>query len=123
MAETPFVIHRHVRKDEVHFDLMIRRGETLATWSFPQMPGAAGITGRRSFDHRLKYLTYGGPISSNRGTTTIVERGFCELLTFEDRRVEVVFKGAQLAGRYLLQETPDGQWLIEREQIGSELEQ
>ena len=123
MDETPFVIHRHVKNDEVHFDLMIRRGEKLATWSFPEMPGAAKITGKRNSDHRLKYLTYEGPISSNRGTTTIVERASCEILAFEDRHVEVVFKGAQLAGRYLLHETPDGQWLMRHEQMGSELEQ
>lgn len=114
MDETPFVIHRHVADDEVHFDLMIRRGDKLATWSFPEMPGAEKITGERNFDHRLKYLTYEGPISGNRGTTTIVERGSCDVLIFEDHRVETIFKGPHLAGRYLLQRTSDTQWTMKR---------
>ena len=114
MDGTPFVIHRHVRDDDVHFDLMIHCGEKLATWSFPDMPGAAEMTGKRNFDHRLKYLTYEGPISNHRGTTTIVERGRCEVLAFDDRRVEAVFKGPQLAGRYVLEGTSDRQWTMKR---------
>jgi len=112
MDETSFVIHRHVKNDGVHFDLMIRRGEKLATWSFPEMPGAAEITGKRNFDHRLEYLTYEGPISNNRGETTIVDRGSCNVLTFQDTRVEVIFEGARLAGRYLLQRICGAQWVM-----------
>ena len=108
--ETPFVIHRHVKGGASHFDLMIRRGDKLATWSFPHMPGDVEIRGARLFDHRLRYLTFEGDIGRGKGTTTIVERGVCNVAQWSDDRIEVAFHGATFAGRYALVRIGEEDW-------------
>ena len=108
----PFVIHRHVKGGTPHFDLMIRRGDALATWSFPRMPGDAEVAGVRLADHRLRYLTFEGDIGQGKGATTVVERGVCNVTHWSDDRIEVVFRGATLTGRYALTGTGDAEWTL-----------
>lgn len=102
-----FVVHRHdVAPGEVHFDLMIEAGETLATVQLDRAPERASTPGRRSFDHRRRYLDYEGPISGDRGAVAIWDRGsLVDVVgTPRDGRYEAEFAGERLRGRFALVE-------------------
>lgn len=113
-----FVLLRHETSEGVHWDLMLKDGQSLATWQLGQDPTAAGqrlapdgLPARRLPDHRLDYLEYEGPVSGNRGYVARVDRGNCELLAREERIW--VFR---LAGRALF-----GHFRLFAEQAGSDI--
>ncbi|MCW8140697.1 MAG: hypothetical protein KIT58_17495, partial [Planctomycetota bacterium] len=63
-----FVVQEHtVAPGDVHYDLMIEDGAALVTFQLPAPPAGEAVRGRRSFDHRPRYLDYEGPISAGRG--------------------------------------------------------
>lgn len=67
MTAPRYVVLEH-HWDGIHYDFMIEAGAKLRTWKLARPPAhdqpqAAVAT----FDHRLLYLTYEGPISGNRG--------------------------------------------------------
>ena len=51
-----------------HWDLMLEAGDVLRTWRLAAPPGAdQPIGATATFEHRLAYLDYEGPISGGRG--------------------------------------------------------
>ena len=71
-----FVVAEHSLPDgSLHYDLMLEAGEVLVTLQLEQAPGPDEVRGTRSFDHRLRYLDYEGPISGDRGSVRIWARG------------------------------------------------
>ena len=99
-----FVVQRHtVATDDVHYDLMIEAGDVLVTIQLNQEP-SAGALGRRSFDHRPKYLEFEGEISRGRGTVAIWDRGELEDKSGDPRSgaYTALFSGERLAGLYTL---------------------
>lgn len=99
-----FVVQEHtVRPGDVHFDLMVEDGATLVTFRLDAPPGAAGappVRGRRSFDHRPRYLEHEGPIGGDRGAVRIWARGRAEDLEGGPRapRWRARVEGDRLAG-------------------------
>ena len=90
-----YVILRHEGVAEPHFDLMFETapGSELATWRSPVWPIDIETPLTRLKDHRRDYLTYEGPVSSNRGHVRRIEAGAFQLkqrsegvwvLTFKD---------------------------------------
>jgi hypothetical protein len=81
-----------------HWDLMIEHAGVLRTWRLeaPPQPGVA-VAAEPTFDHRLVYLDYEGPISGGRGTVQRWDRGIC---TWEQRddAWTIHFCGGRLAG-------------------------
>ena len=79
-----FVILRHTETGGVHYDLMLREGDALATWRLDADPAEMAVgeiaAATTLPDHRLAYLDYEGPISGDRGSVERVDRG-----TFEGR--------------------------------------
>jgi hypothetical protein len=70
-----FVVQEHTTGEgDVHYDLMIEDGQVLVTFQL-EAPPAPGVTGRRSFDHRARYLDYEGEISAGRGRVAIWDQG------------------------------------------------
>jgi hypothetical protein len=59
-----------------HWDLMLDRGETLATWALdePLVPEHE-VAAQQLADHRRDYLDYEGPVSGNRGHVTRWDAG------------------------------------------------
>jgi hypothetical protein len=52
----------------IHYDLMFEVGSALRTWRLDQPPQRGQpLNAVRSFDHRLLYLDYEGPVSGDRG--------------------------------------------------------
>ncbi len=74
-----FVIQLHQVGDGYHYDLMLETGEALVTFQLPVLPGeivdGESVEAARLPDHRREYLTYEGPVSGDRGTVRIVDRG------------------------------------------------
>lgn len=113
----PFVVLRHEQRDGIHYDVMIQQGNALATWKCAAPPEQAGpMACERIGDHRLAYLTYEGPISGDRGRVTRHDSGMCDVITWEAGRVEVVFRGSRLVGRFVFTRCAAGDqsWSLER---------
>ena len=106
-----FVIHAHSGHGPRHYDLMLERGEALATWQLAQDPVETGgrrpARARRIQDHRLAYLTYEGPVSGGRGRVDRIDAGTCKLLAVAEERWEFDLCGQRLTGRFELRRTGD----------------
>lgn len=91
---------------DLHYDLMIEAGEVLVTFQLDEAPRAEGVAGRRSFDHRRRYLDYEGPISGERGEVRIWDRGTVEDLEGDPRAASyrLRFAGRRLRGAWVLRE-------------------
>jgi hypothetical protein len=105
-----FVILHHRLADGEHWDLMLERGEVLATWRLPLEPRDATclpMTVHRIGDHRKAYLDYEGPVSRNRGYVTRVDQG--EWTPVEERSDCFAFdlNGAQLHGSFEIRREGD----------------
>ncbi len=114
----PFVILAHSGYGAAHYDLMLRRGEALATWQLAQQPAeiAPGepIPAKRLGDHRLAYLTYEGPVSGGRGEVARRDEGAYDLLAERADCWRVLFAGQHIRGTYELRRREGDEWTIER---------
>jgi hypothetical protein len=103
----------------LHWDLMLEIEGALRTWrlSAPPAPGQA-IAAEASFDHRLMYLDYEGPVSGNRGTVTAWDRGTFEGAAGGAERVVVRMDGGRLRGTLILERTGGERWLLRLSEMG-----
>jgi hypothetical protein len=70
-----YVILRHDFPG-IHFDLMLEAGPVLRTWRLDEPPAAGRpAAAEQSFDHRLLYLDYEGPVSGGRGSVARWDAG------------------------------------------------
>lgn len=95
----------------LHWDLMLECGPILRTWRL-SAPLAAGseITATATFDHRLIYLDYEGPISGGRGC---VNRHAFGTFTWQEDisdRVVIHLEGEQLRGALRLEQIAGERW-------------
>jgi hypothetical protein len=107
-----FVVLEH-DYPERHWDFMLQAGDVLRTWKLAAPPAAgAAIAASASFDHRVVYLDYEGPVSGNRGRVTSWDRG-----TYEEEpgstadRVAARLNGQRLRGTAVLERKPTGDWV------------
>jgi len=93
-----FVILEHDHP-ELHWDLMLEASEVLRTWKLAGPPSADHeVLVQSSFDHRLFYLDYEGPISGNRGNVVRWDEGEFAWLKQEAGEVAVLLTGKRLRG-------------------------
>ena len=101
-----FVIQEHRVGECRHWDLMFEDGEGLATWSLRDSPdGRDSIRAVRLDSHRRVYLTYEGPISGERGSVQIWDRGCCRAGWTAEGIVDLELEGARLTGQFRLRVT------------------
>ena len=123
----PFVILRHAREGEVHWDLALDLGQALATWQLWSDPATLAvdpeaedtvIVARRIGEHRRIYLEYEGPISGNRGSVTRVERGEWMPVDLSAELWVIALRGGWLRGNFALQMVEAGtqEWAFRRYQ-------
>ncbi len=74
-------------------------GPTLPTWALERPPDdkAAQIAIRLA-DHRLAYLDYEGPLTSDRGHVERWDRGICSVLSLTEDCWQLHFQGERLTG-------------------------
>jgi hypothetical protein len=109
-----FVILEHDHP-VLHWDLMLEVGEVLRTWRLATEPQPGQRTAAElTFDHRMFYMTYEGPVSGNRGRVTRWDRG---TYTFEPSGQEVGgsptvvrLQGERLRGIAVLERIAPEQW-------------
>ncbi len=104
-AEPRFVVQEH-HATRLHWDLRLEHDGALASWAVPNGIPATPADNRlavRTEDHPLEYLDFHGEIPKGQygaGTMTIWDSGTYELHKWEERKVEVTFRGERLRGRY-----------------------
>jgi hypothetical protein len=107
-----FVVLRHVvreaadgQAEEAHVDLMVEGAAQGALVTF-QLDAPPPARGRRSFDHRPRYLDYEGPISGGRGRVERLDAGRVEDVEGDPRagRWRARFEGARLLGLHELRD-------------------
>jgi bifunctional non-homologous end joining protein LigD len=115
-----FVVHEHHAR-HIHFDLRLEHGGVLASWAVPKgVPEEPGIRhlAVRVDDHPLEYRDFEGTIPAGEygaGEVTIWDHGTYDPLKWGEDRIEVVFHGGRLRGKYVLvtlKKAGKGQWLI-----------
>jgi hypothetical protein len=101
-----FVILEHDHP-EMHWDFMLEAGDKLRTWRLAAPPADGQLVAASvSFDHRLAYLDYEGPVSGNRGRVVQWDRGDYEDLGAAGDQVQVRLRGLKLRGTVTLR--PEG---------------
>jgi len=118
-----FVVQEH-HATRLHWDLRLEHDGTLASWAVPNGIPPDPKENRlavRTEDHPLEYLEFHGEIPQGQygaGTMTIWDRGTYELHKWEERKVEVTFRGERLRGRYGLfpigRDESKDDWMIHR---------
>jgi hypothetical protein len=109
-----FVVLEHDHP-QLHWDFMLEAEGVLRTWKLAAPPQAGPpIEATASFDHRLLYLEFEGPVRGNRGRVVAWDRG-----TYEEEagssadRVVVRFHGQRLRGTVTLERDASGAWLLQ----------
>jgi hypothetical protein len=83
-----------------HWDFMLEDGPTLRAWRLLEAPGPfEDVPAEPITRHRLAYLDYEGPVSSNRGTVRRMDDGTFDWVGETEARVEVMLAGRLLVGR------------------------
>jgi hypothetical protein len=102
----------------LHWDLMLEAGDVLRTWRLSGPPEAGVEVGAESsFDHRLAYLDYEGPVSGNRGKVKAWDRGTFAWLRQEETGAAVRLEGGRLRGILVVEKSTDGGWRARFERI------
>jgi len=111
-----FVIQKHCRNQQVHWDLMLEKENSLATWQVPEPPEdwpGQKLTCRHIFNHRLIYLTYQGPLGNNRGEVKIAASGRYQPKEITENCWKLTLNGDKISGPLSLQQQQNDLWLME----------
>ena len=118
-----FVIHKHTRQGQIHWDLMLEAGDVLETYrvTLPparlvQLSGESAIAVKID-DHPHKFLTYEGPVNQGKGQVTMADRGEYEVLEKGPALKKLCFKGAILKGIFTLTQISGDQWQLAGQQV------
>lgn len=117
-----FVLLEHDHP-QLHWDFMVERGDTLRTWRLNSIPGMnCEIDAVALPDHRLAYLDYEGPVSSDRGIVRRIDRGECTIQDEQRDSFSVELYGSHLSGRAELRKAspdrvsdscPESNWIFQ----------
>ena len=108
-----FVIQKHTKAGEVHWDLMLETGKVLQTYRLQlppeKLPQQTSVA-LKIFDHPVKFLTYQGSVNKGKGTVEIAETGTYQMLNANERRQELLLEGKFLKGKFILTHIEDDRW-------------
>ena len=114
MGKKRFVVHAHKRIGEpVHFDLMLEKGDMLQTFRLQlplQMLENSPCEATKIDDHPRRFLTYEGSVHGGAGRITMVDRGTYECIVDGEHRLELLFCGTRLNGRFVLGQVRGHTW-------------
>lgn len=107
-----FVILEH-DYPELHWDFMLEAGDTLRTWKLTAPPESGQtIKALASFNHRIIYLDYEGPISDNRGAVIRWDKGSFNWKQDSEGHVRIDIRGGILRGSVELVREQDDAWQL-----------
>ena len=110
-----FVIQQHTHSDQMHWDFMLEQNDSLATWQIPTPPDQwhqQDIECTRIFDHRMKYLTFEGELSENRGSVKIVAQGDYILGCADENLWQLELLGDTIVGKVELVKVNQNLWQL-----------
>jgi hypothetical protein len=110
-----FVIQEHTTPDGVHWDLMLEKGDALATFRLEQPPQTAlnhVVRAAKILDHSLRFLTYEGPVQKGTGQVRIVDRGTYGVLEETDDVITMDVQGEILRGGFTLTGIKGTSWQL-----------
>ncbi len=108
-----FVIHEH-HASHLHWDLRLEMEGVLKSWAVPKSPPLDKKTKRLAImveDHPLEYATFRGVIPEGHygaGEVKIWDNGKYELISKDKNKIEIIFHGKKLKGKYILLKTKYG---------------
>lgn len=108
-----FVIQKHTKGKNVHWDLMLELGGTLQTYRLEKPPEKVlrePFNAMKIFDHSLKSLTYEGPVNKGRGNVRIAESGTYEITHQERNRIKLRLNGKILKENITLTHIKGDKW-------------
>lgn len=106
-GEMTFVVQEHNAR-RLHYDLRLERGGVLVSWAVPKGPPLDYGEKRlavQTEDHPVDYASFEGTIPQGEygaGTVQIWDKGAYAPIIWSDDKIEVVFSGKKLRGRYVL---------------------
>jgi len=105
-----FVILKHDHPS-LHWDLLLEVGDVLRAWRLSALPTPGQtLTAEPSFDHRLLYLDYEGPISGSRGRVVRQDWGTYAFLIQEEDQVRISLHGERRQGVLQLRKEAANVW-------------
>ncbi len=111
--DNKFVIQKHTKCADVHWDLMLESGDCLQTWRLDKGPGQilnSTAEAIKIIDHRLKFLTYEGPVNNGEGNVQIAEAGTYQITSQTNDKIEMDLGGQILTGKFRLKRIKDDKW-------------
>ena len=108
-----FVIQKHSKAGQVHWDLMLEAGQVLETYRLalpPEQLLKQITTAVRISDHSLKFLTYEGTVNKGAGTVEIAETGTYQVLSQNARCRQLQLDGKILKGKFTLSHIEADNW-------------
>jgi DNA ligase D-like protein (predicted 3'-phosphoesterase) len=122
VQQVRFVLHEHFASHH-HFDFRVEWDGVLKSWAVPK--GLPEKHGERRLaiaveDHPLDYIGFQGTIPEGKygaGEVKINDTGTCEILIWQDDRIEVLLHGQTFSGKYVLirfKKAGDKEWLVFR---------
>ncbi|MEK6886837.1 MAG: DNA polymerase ligase N-terminal domain-containing protein [Nanoarchaeota archaeon] len=116
-----FVVHSHFSKNH-HYDLRLEYGNSLKSWAIPKIPPLKSGIKRLAVqvpNHPLSYARFQGTIESGYGTgkVKIWDKGTFSIISKNNNKLLVNFKGKKLKGRYTLIRFKNKNWLFFKQKI------
>jgi hypothetical protein len=115
-----FTISRHTGTPDGrdHFDLFFERGGTLKSWRVRDLDFSEVAPASEAPDHDLKYLSFEGRLTGNKGSVAIVESGTWIEDSWASQGIQVALSGRKLRKRLWLAPKPAGKesgwgWSVE----------
>ncbi len=98
----------------LHWDLMLEMGDVLRTWRLHEFPQrGTSVVAEPSFDHRLAYLEYEGPVSGNRGNVVRRDAGDYQIVSESESEMILQITGERWQGVFCLRRDDDGKWVLQ----------
>lgn len=108
-----FVIQKHIRAGQVHWDLMLEAVHVLETYRLalpPEQLLNQTTTAVRIADHSLRFLTYEGTVNKGAGTVEVAETGTYQLLSDSAGLRELQLNGKILKSKFTLTHIDAENW-------------
>ena len=112
-ASGKYVIQKHTRGEDIHWDLMLEADSALETYRLalpPEKLTKETSPAVKIFGHPLRFLTYEGPVNKGEGNVGIADRGTYNVTCQKPNHTELKITGQILQGQFILSQMADNKW-------------
>src|SRR5688572_8384601 len=99
MARFTIARHTGAADGKDHFDLFLERGGALKSWRLRTTEFLETTPASEAPDHDLKYLTYEGKLTGNKGSVAVVETGTWIEDSWSPHGIQAALSGKKLRMR------------------------